>query len=148
MKRYGTRIGLMGLAFLVAASLSTAPRAGDAELFADLIPGTRLSYDELGDIYGRGVATISGGTLEQLDGRQSGEFIRERLREIFARTRGAISSRSADSIANVVGGALASQAAVRANSQAAANRALANAIATRQRSLDALRARIAAIPGR
>ncbi len=144
MRRYGTRIGLMGLAFLLAASLSTASRAGDAELFADLIPGTPLSYDELGDIHGRGLDTRAEFLLAQFDGVSAGEFIRERLRELFERTRVAIDSRSASGTANAIN----SQARVKAASQATANRALSNALALRQRNLDAVRDRIAAIRGR
>ncbi len=148
MQRYGTRIGLMGLAFLLAASLSTASRAGDAELFADLIPGTPLSYDELGDIYGRGLETEGEFLLERFNGVSAGEFIRERLRELFERTRGAIDSRTASGIANTVANALNSQARVKVAAQETANRALSNALAIRQRNLDAVRARIAAIRGR
>ncbi len=144
MRRYGTRIGLMGLAFLLAASLSTASRAGDAELFADLIPGTPLSYDELGDIHGRGLDTRAEFLLAQFDGVSAGEFIRERLRELFERTRVAIDSRSASGTANAIN----SQARTKAASQATADRALSNALAIRQRNLDAVRDRIAAIRGR
>ncbi len=148
MQRYGTRIGLMGLAFLLAASLSTASRAGDAELFADLIPGTPLSYDELGDIYGRGLETEGEFRIERFDGVSAGEFIRERLRELFERTGGAIDSRSASGIANTTANAINSQARVKARAQATANRALSNALEYRQRNLDAVRDRIAAIRGR
>ncbi len=148
MQRYGTRIGLMGLAFLLAASLSTARRAGDAELFADLIPGTPLSYEELGDIYGRGLDTQGEFLIERFNGFSAGEFIRERLRELFERTRGAIDSRTASGIANTVANALNSQARVKVAAQETANRALSNALAIRQRNLDAVRARIAAIRGR
>ncbi len=148
MKRYGTRIGLMGLAFLLAASLSTASRAGDAELFADLIPGTPLSYEELGDIYGRGLDTEGEFLIERFDGVSLGEFIRERLRELFERTGGAIDSRSAAGTANTIGRAIDSQARVKASAQATAERAQANALAIRQRSLDAIQDRIAAIRGR
>ena len=81
MQRYATRIGLMGLAFLLAASLSTASRAGDVELFADLIPGTPLSYEELGDIYGRGLDTEGEFLRERFNGFSAGEFIRERLEQ-------------------------------------------------------------------
>ena len=148
MTRYGTRIGLVGLAFLVAASLSTAPRAGDAELFADVIPGTLLTYDELGDIHGRGLNSIGEGTLEQLNARSSGEFIRELLRELFERTRGVVDSRSGASTANTIGRAIDTQARARDRSQATAERAMASALATRERSLDAVRDRIATIRGR
>ncbi len=148
MKRYGTRTGLMGLAFLLAASLSTASRAGDVELFADLIPGTPLSYEELGDIYGRGLDTQGEFLIERFNGFSAGEFIRERLRELFERTRGAIDSRTASGIANTVANALNSQARVKVAAQETANRALSNALAIRQRNLDAVRARIAAIRGR
>ena len=148
MQRYGTRIGLMGLAFLLAASLSTASRAGDAELFADLIPGTPLSYDELGDIYGRGLETEGEFLLERFNGVSAGEFIRERLRELFERTGGAIDSRSAASTANTIGRAIDSQARVKASAQATAERAQSNALAIRQRNLDAIQDRIAAIRGR
>ncbi len=148
MQRYGTRIGLIGLAFLLAASLSTASRAGDAELFADLIPGTPLSYEELGDIYGRGLDTQGEFLIERFNGFSAGEFIRERLRELFERTRGAIDSRTASGIANTVANALNSQARVKVAAQETANRALSNALAIRQRNLDAVRARIAAIRGR
>ncbi len=145
MKRYGTRIGLMGLAFLLAASMSTASRAGDAELFADLIPGTLLSYDELGDIYGRGLETIGEGTIEHFNGVSAGEFFRERLRELFERAGGVIDSRSASGIANTVANALNGQVRAKAAAQATANRAMANAIANRNRTLDAVRDRIAAL---
>ncbi len=148
MQRYGTRIGLMGLAFLLAASLSTASRAGDAELFADLIPGTPLSYDELGDIYGRGLEAEGEFLLERFNGVSAGEFVRERLRELFERTRGAIDSRTASGIANTTANAIDSQARVKAASQATADRALSNALANRQRNLDAVQNRIAAIRGR
>ena len=148
MQPYGTRIGLMGLAFLLAASLSTASRAGDAELFADLIPGTPLSYDELGDIYGRGLETEGEFLLERFNGVSAGEFIRERLRELFERTGGAIDSRSAAGIANTIGRAIDSQARVKASAQATAERAQSNALAIRQRNLDAIQDRIAAIRGR
>ncbi len=148
MKRYGTRIGLMGLAILLAASLSTASRAGDAELFADLIPGTPLSYDELGDIHGRGLDTRAEFLLAQFNGVSAGEFIRERLRELFERTRGAIDSRTASGIINTTANALNSQARAKANAQTTADRALSNALAIRQRNLDAVRDRIAAIRGR
>ena len=148
MKRYGTRIGLMGLAFLLAASMSTASRAGDAELFADLIPGTPLSYDELGDIHGRGLDTRAEFLLAQFDGVSAGEFIRERLRELFERVGGVIDSRSATSIVNTTANAIDSQARARNAAQATANRALSNALANRQRNLDAVRDHIAAIRGR
>ncbi len=148
MTRYGTRIGLMGLAFLLAASMSTASRAGDAELFADLIPGTPLSYEELGDIYGRGVNTEGEFLFERLSSVNSGEFIRERLRELFERTRGAIDFRTASGIANTTANALNSQARTKVAAQATANRAQSNARALRERSLDAIRDRIAALRGR
>ncbi len=148
MQRYGTRIGLMGLAFLLAASLSTASRAGDAELFADLIPGTPLSYEELGDIYGRWLESIGEGTIEHFNGVSAGEFFRERLRELFERVGGVIDSRSASGIANTIGGAIDSQARARASAQATASRALSNARAIQQRNLDAVLGRIAAIRGR
>lgn len=148
MQRYAIRIGLMGLALLLAASLSTASRAGDAELFADLIPGTALSYEELGDIYGRGLDTQGEFLVERFDGFSAGEFIRERLRELFERTRGAIDSRSASGIANTIARALNNQARVKAAAQETASRALSNALAIRQRNLDAVRDRIAAIRGR
>ena len=145
MTRYGTRIGLMGLAFLLAASMSTTSRAGDAELFADLIPGTLLSYEELGDIYGRGLDSIGEGTVEHFNGVGAGEFFRERLRELFERAGGVIDSRSANGLANTTANALNGQARAKAASQATANRAMATAIANRQRTLDAVRDRIAAI---
>ncbi len=148
MQRYATRSGLMGLAFLLAASLSTASRAGDAELFADLIPGTALSYEELGDIYGRGLESIGEGTIEHFNGIAAGEFFRERLRELFERVGGVIDSRSASGIVNTTANAIDSQARVKARAQATANRALSNALAIRQRNQDAIRDRIAAIRGR
>ncbi len=148
MKRHGTRTGLMGLAFLLAASLSTASRAGDAELFADLIPGTPLTYAELGDIYGRGLNTEGEFLIERFDGLSAGEFIRERLRELFERTGGAIDSRSAAGTANTIGRAIDSQARVKASAQATAERAQSNALAIRQRNLDAIQDRIAALRGR
>ena len=148
MQRYGTRIGLMGLAFLLAASLSTASRAGDVELFADLIPGTPLSDEELGDIYGRGLESIGEGTLEHFNGIAAGEFFRERLRELFERVGGVIDSRSASGIANTVANALNTGARAKANAQASASQAQANARAIQQRNLDAVRDRIAAIRGR
>ncbi len=148
MQRYATRIGLMGLAFLLAASLSTASRADDAELFADLIPGTALSYEELGDIYGRGLESIGEGTLERFNGIAAGEFFRERLRELFERVGGVIDSRSASGIANTVANALNTGARAKANAQASASQAQANARAIQQRNLDAVRDRIAAIRGR
>ncbi len=148
MTRYGTRIGLVGLAFLLAASLSTAPRAGDAELFADVIPGTLLTYDELGDIHGRGLESIGEGTLEQFNGVSAGEFFRERLRELFERVGGVIDSRSAAGIATTTGNAIDSAARAKNAAQATAERAMASALATRERSLDAVRDRIATIRGR
>ena len=148
MQRYATRSGLMGLAFLLAASLSTASRAGDAELFADLIPGTALSYEELGDIYGRGLESIGEGTIEQFNGIAAGEFFRERLRELFERVGGVIDSRSASGIANTTAKALNNQARIKVAAQATANRALSNALAIRQRNQDAIRDRIGAIRGR
>ncbi len=148
MKRYGTRIGLMGLAFFLAASLSTASRAGDAELFADLIPGTPLSYDELGDIHGRGLESIGEGTIEQFNGVSAGEFFRERLRELFERAGAVIDSRTASGIANTTANALNSQARAKANAQAIASQARTNALAIQQRNLDAVRDRIAAIRSR
>ncbi len=148
MQRYGTRIGLMGLAFLLAASLSTASRAGDAELFADLIPGTPLTYDELGDIRGRGLESIGEGTIEQFNGVSAGEFFRERLKELFERVGGVIDSRSAGGIASSVVNALNSGARAKANAQASASQARANARAIQQRNLDAVRDRIAAIRDR
>ncbi len=148
MQRYGTRIGLMGLAFLLAASLSTASRAGDAELVADLIPGTPLTYEELGDIRGRGLESIGEGTLEQFNGVSAGEFFRERLRELFERVGGVIDSRSAAGIATTTGRAIDGAARAKNAAQAGANRALSNALANRQRNLDAVRDRIAALRGR
>ncbi len=147
MKRYGTRIGLVGLAILLAASLSTASRAGDAELFADLIPGTPLSYDELGDIHGRGLESIGEGTIEHFNGVSAGEFFRERLKELFERAGGVIDSRSASGIANTTANALNSQARAKVAAQATANRARSNALAIRERNLDAIRDRIAALRG-
>ncbi len=148
MQRYATRIGLMGLAFLLAASLSTASRAGDVELFADLIPGTPLSYEELGDIYGRGLDTQGEFLIERFDGFSAGEFIRERLRELFEQTRGAIDSRTASGIATTTANAINAQARAEVNAQATASQARSNALAIQQRNLDAVRDRIASIRDR
>ena len=105
-------------------------------------------YEELGDIDWRGLDTEGEFLIERFNGFSAGEFIRERLRELFEQTRGAIDSRSASGIANTIARALNNQARVKAAAQETASRALSNALAIRQRNLDAVRDRIAAIRGR
>ena len=146
--RYVIRTGFWGLALLLSTSLSTAVWADDAALFADLIPGTALTDEELDRIHGRGLNTIGEGTLEAFNGTSLGEFFRERLRKILERSRSGLSSRTIDGLVKTVSGALQNTEGVRDRSRATADQALANAFAIRQRQQDALRARIAEIRSR
>jgi hypothetical protein len=84
------RIALLGLVFLLGLSTSSMARAGDAELFADLLPGTELTDKELDQYYGRGVGVLAITRLLALEDIEIAEFYRERIQELVAEIRGQV----------------------------------------------------------
>jgi polyhydroxyalkanoate synthesis regulator phasin len=90
MTRHRIRIALLGLVFLLGLSTSSKARAGDAELFADLIPGTELTNEELDQYYGRGVGLLGLTRVLTLEAVDSAEYYRERIQELIEETRGEV----------------------------------------------------------
>jgi hypothetical protein len=87
MTRHRIRIALLGLVFLLGLATSSKARAGDAELFADLIPGTELTDEELDQYYGRGVGVLGITRFLEQEEINLGEYYRERIQELIAETR-------------------------------------------------------------
>jgi hypothetical protein len=90
MTGHRIRIALLGLVFLLGLSASSKARAGDAELFADLIPGTELTDEELDQYYGRGVGLLGITRFLAQDEINLGKFFRERIQELISETRGEV----------------------------------------------------------
>jgi hypothetical protein len=87
MRRQAIRTGLLGLVLLLGVSLAATAWAGDAELFAGLVPGTVLTDEELGQHYGRGLNVASRTTLLTEEAHSLVETMRERVLELLSEIR-------------------------------------------------------------